>query len=74
MRVQEMADEKRISLLVRLPLDLALRMRRLIFWTGQGRTGQGLLVQGLEELLDRIEAEENKGKPYPRTTTEPEEK
>jgi ribosomal protein S12 methylthiotransferase accessory factor YcaO len=57
--------EKRIQVPVRLTQDVADRLDRIIWHTGKGRNKQNLLERAVLELIEKIEKEENKGKPFP---------
>jgi hypothetical protein len=57
-------SEKRIQVPVRLRVEMHDRLRRLLYWNARGRNMQSCLEAAVLDWLQKIELEENKGKPF----------
>ncbi len=58
-------EAKRIQVPVRLDVETADRLDRIIWHTGKGRSKQNLLEMAVKDLIAKIEEEENDGEPFP---------
>ena len=57
--------QDRTQMSVRLTQEVMDRYHRMMYWAARGRNFQTLAEKAIIDALDRIEKEENNGKPWP---------
>ncbi len=62
---EEAEDQAELELInARVRRELAERCRNAVWWIGRGLTMSSLLEEALQRVVERLEAEHNRGKPF----------
>ena len=57
--------ENRTQMSVRLTQEVMDKYQRMMYWAARGRNFQSLAEKAIIDALDKIEKDENNGKPWP---------
>ena len=56
---------KKTQISARLDTDLCERARRAAYWIGKGLTFTTILEAGLKQIVEQLEKDHHKGRPFP---------